>query len=115
MDVRPGSRATLLRFAGIGRLVVRCGARPRVAFGVGLRTTAVGVDRGRGGARVRWLDPGERLRAGVSSAGLQRWHAASSHGDGIRVVTASVAVAPTIGGRGSCFFSAQSTRSGRIP
>jgi hypothetical protein len=115
VNVAPGSRATLMRFAGVGRFEVGCRERPRVAFGVQLRTAAVGVDRGRRGARVQTLDPGERLRTGLSPAGLQRWHVASTHGDGVRVVTASVAVTPVVGGGGACLFSAQSARSGRIP
>jgi hypothetical protein len=115
LNVVPGSRATLMRFAGVGRFEVSCRERPRVAFRVRLRTAAVGVDRGRRGARVQTLDPGERLRTSLSSAGLQRWHVASSHGDGVRVVTASIAATPVVGGRGACLFSAQSTRSGRIP
>jgi hypothetical protein len=114
LNVSPGSRATLMRFDHVGRLEVSCRERPRVAFRVGLMTAAVGVDSGRG-ARVQTLDPGERLRTRLSSAGLQRWHVASSHGDGVRVVTASVSVTPVVGGEGACLFSAQSTRSGRIP
>jgi hypothetical protein len=113
--VAQGSRATLMRFAGVGRFEVSCLERPRVAFRVQVRTAAVGVDRGRRDARVQTLDPGERLRTSLSSAGLQRWHVASSHGDGVRVVTASVAVTPVVGGGGACLFSAQSTRGGRIP
>jgi hypothetical protein len=115
MDVLPGSRATLLRFAGVGRLEVTCRDRPRVAFTVEDKTTAVGVDPGRGDERVQTLDPGERVKTSLPSTGLQRWHAASRHGDGVRVVTASVTVTPVIGGRGACLFSAQSTRSGRMP
>jgi hypothetical protein len=115
LNVAPGSRATLMRFAGMGRFEVSCRERPRVAFRVQLRTAAVGVDRGRRGRRVQTLDPGERLRTSLSFAGLQRWHVGSSHGDGVRVVTASVVVTPVVGGGGACLFSAQSTRSGRIP
>ena len=117
LNVAPGSRATLMRFTRVGRLEVSCRERPRVAFRVRVKdkTAAVGVDPGRGGERVQTLDPGERLRTSLSSAGLQRWHVASSHGDGVRVVTASVAVTPVRGGGGACLFSAQSTRSGRIP
>jgi hypothetical protein len=115
LNIAPGSRATLMRFAGVGRFEVSCRERPRVAFRVQLRTAAVGVDRGRRDARVQTLNPGERLRTSLSSAGLQRWHVASSHGDGVRVVTASVAVTPVVGGGGACLFSAQSTRSGQTP
>jgi hypothetical protein len=114
LNVSPGSRVTLMRFAGVGRLEVGCRERPRVAFRVEDRTAAVGVDPGRGGERVRTLDPDQRLRTSLSSVGLQRWHVASSHGDGVRVVTASVAVTPVVGGRGACLFTAQSTRSGRL-
>jgi hypothetical protein len=115
LNVAPGSRATLMRFAGVGRFEVSCRERPSVTFRVQVRTAAVGVDRGRRDARVQTLHPGERLRSRLSSAGLERWHVASSHGDGVRVVTASVAVTPVVGGGGACMFSALSTRSGRIP
>jgi hypothetical protein len=109
------SQATLMRFAGVGRFEVGCRARPRVAFRVEEKTADVGVDAGRRRNRVQTLDPGERLRTRLSRSALQRWHIASSHGDGVRVVTASLAVAPVRGGRGACLFSAQSARSGRIP
>jgi hypothetical protein len=115
LNVPPGSRATLMRFADVGRLEISCRQRPRVAFRVKVKTAAVGVDAGAGGARVRTLDPEEMLRTSLASAGLQRWHVSSSHGDGVRVVTASVSVTPVVGGAGACFFSAQSIRSGRIP
>jgi hypothetical protein len=115
LNVMHGSRATLMRFAGVGQLEVSCRERPRVAFKVKLRSAAVGVDIAGGDARVQTLDPGQRLRTSLASAGFQRWHVASSHGDGVRVVTASVTVTPVLGGRGACMFTAQSTRSGRIP
>jgi hypothetical protein len=115
LPVSPGSRVTLMRFAGTGRFEVSCGERPRVAFRVEDKTAAVGVDTDRSGARVRTVDPGERLRTRLSPSALQRWHVVSSHGDGVRVATASVAVTPVRGGRGACLFSAQSIRSGAMP
>jgi hypothetical protein len=104
-----------MRFTGVGRFEVGCRERPRVAFEVDDKTAQVGVEIGGGREQVRTLDPGQRLRTRLSRAALQRWHVASRHGDGVRVVTASVAVAPVRGGRGACLFSAQSSRSGRIP
>jgi hypothetical protein len=101
-----------MRFAGVGRFEVSCRERPRVAFTVDDKTAAVGVDTGRSRGRVQTLDPGQRLRTRLLRSALQRWHIASSHGDGVRVVTASVAVTPVRGGRGACLFSAQTTRSG---
>ena len=109
------SRATLMRFAGAGRFEVSCRERPRVAFRVEEKTADVGTDTGRTGDRVQTLDPGQRLRTRLSRSALQRWHIASSHGDGVRVMTASVAVTPVRGGKGACLFTAQSTRSGQIP
>ncbi len=111
---RPGGRATLLSFPGVGRLVATCGKRPTVAFRVGDKTATVGVDTGRG-MRVDDLHPGERMRTRPRNSAGQRWHIASSHGDGNRIVTASLQVAPVIGGRGNCHFNAQSLRTGRIP
>jgi hypothetical protein len=113
LPVSPGSSATLMRFQGVGRIEGACRDRPRLAFRVEERTAAVAVDAGRD--LVRTLDPGERLLARSSRSALLRWHVASSHGDGVRVVTASVAVTPVRGGRGACLFSVQSVRSGRIP
>jgi hypothetical protein len=104
-----------MRFAGVGRFEVACGERPRVAFTVEEKTAAVGVGGGPRSARVQTLDPGRRLRTRVAPSALQRWHVASSHGDGVRIVTASVAVTPVRGGDGACLFTAQSIRSGRIP
>ena len=115
LPVSVGSRVTLMGFAGVGRFEVSCRDRPRVAFRVGDKTAAVGVDTGRRRGRVQTLDPGRRLQTRLSHSALQRWHVASSHGDGVRVVTASVAVTPVRGGQGACLFSAQSTRSGPIP
>jgi hypothetical protein len=115
LPVPAGSRATLMRFAGAGRFEVTCRARPRVAFRVEDKTAEVGVDTGRSGERVQTLDPGQRLQARLPPSALLRWHIASSHGDGVRLITASVAVTPVRGGSGACLFSAQSTRSGQIP
>jgi hypothetical protein len=100
-----------MRFAGVGRFEVSCGKRPRVAFRVEDKTAVVGVDS----EHVQTLDPGQRLRTRLQRSALQRWHVASSHGDGVRVVTASLAVTPVRGGNGACLFTAQSLRSGRIP
>jgi hypothetical protein len=114
--VARGASATLLRFPGVGRFVAGCRRRPSVAFAVALRTAqAVGVDQRGKASRVRTLDPGERLRTSLEATDMQRWHVASSHSDGARVLTASVAVAPVVGGGGACLFSVQATRSGRIP
>jgi hypothetical protein len=115
VPVRPRSRATLLRFVDIGRFEVSCGEHPRVSFSVEDKTAGVGVDTGRSRERVQTLDPGERLETRLSPSALSRWHIASSHGDGVRVITASVAVTPVRGGKGACLFTAQSTRSGQIP
>jgi hypothetical protein len=104
-----------MRFGGIGRFEVSCSERPRVAFRVVEKTAAVGVDSGRSRERVQTLDPGQRLQTRLSASSLLRWHIASSHGDGVRVVTASVSVTPVRGGNGACLFTAQSTRSGQIP
>jgi hypothetical protein len=114
----PGQRVTLLRFTGLGRLEASCGERPRVAFRVADKagTAGVGVDVGRRRrGKVRTLDPGERLATRLASSALARWHVGSRHGDGDRVLTASVQVTPVVGGRGSCMFTAQSIRTGRIP
>lgn len=115
--VRPGRRVTLLRFPGLGRLDVRCSERPRVSFRVAdeAATAMVGADTGRRHGTVRRVDPGQSLNTRLARSALQRWHVGSRHGDGDRVLTASVQVTPTVGGRGSCTFTAQSLRSGRIP
>lgn len=105
----------MLRFARVGRLEASCGKRPGVAFRVEGKTAAVGVDSGRGGMRVQTLNPGQHLRTRLSRSALQRWHIGSRHGDGNRIVTASVEVTPVIGGGGACMFTAQSLRTGRIP
>ncbi len=75
----------------------------------------VGADTGRRHGTVRRVDPGQSLSTRLARSALQRWHVGSRHGDGDRVLTASVQVTPTIGGRGSCTFTAQSLRTGRIP
>lgn len=111
---RPGGRVILLDFPRVGRLVATCTKRPRTAFRVEDSTQAVGVSTG-GDSRVRNLNPGQQLATRLSRSALQRWHIASRHGDGDRVITASVQVAPVVGGRGNCMFSAQSIRTGRIP
>jgi hypothetical protein len=113
--VTPGRRVTLLPFAGVGRLEATCGERSEVAFRVEDKSAAVGVDTGRRRGKVQTLDPGERLRTRLARSALQRWHIGSRHGDGHRVVTASVEVTPVVGGRGSCMFTAQSIRTGRAP
>lgn len=111
----PGDSVRLLSFPGVGRLVATCGRRPQIAFSVGDKTTRVGVDTGRNGMRVERRDPGQLMRTRLPSSAIQRWHIASSHSDGDRIVTVSVQVAPVIGGRGGCQFSAQSLRTGRVP
>jgi hypothetical protein len=115
LPVSAQSRATLLRFAGVGRLEVRCSERPWVVFRVVEKTAVVGVDTGRSRELVETLDPGERLQTRPSRSALLRWHIASSHGDGVRVVTGSVAVTPVRGGKGACLFTAQSIRGGQTP
>jgi hypothetical protein len=104
-----------MRLGSVGRFEVSCLERPRVAFRVEVKSAQVGVETGGGRERVLTLDPGERLATRLSRSAVLRWHIASSHGDGIRVVTASVGVTPVRGGRGACMFSAQSTRGGRNP
>jgi hypothetical protein len=111
---RPGGRVVLLEFRGVGRLVATCARRPRTVFKVENATQAVGVSTG-GDSRVRNLNPGQPFGTRLSRSALQRWHIASRHGDGDRTITASVQVAPVVGGRGQCMFSAQSIRTGRIP
>lgn len=113
----PGRRVTLLRFPGIGRLEASCREPPRVAFRVADKaaTAMVGADTGRRHGTVRRIDPGQRLSTRLARFALQRWHVGSRHGDGDRVLTASVQVTPVVGGRGSCSFTAQSIRTGRIP
>jgi hypothetical protein len=110
----PGTRVILLDFPRVGRLVATCSKRPRTAFEVENSTQAIGVSTG-GGSRVRNVNPGQQLATRLSRSALQRWHIASRHGDGDRIVTAFVQVAPVVGGRGNCMFSAQSIRTGRIP
>jgi hypothetical protein len=111
---RPGARVILLDFPRVGRLVATCTKRPRTAFEVEDKGHAIGVSTG-GNSRVRNLNPGQQLATRLSRSALQRWHIASRHGDGDRTITASVQVAPVVGGRGNCMFSAQSIRTGRIP
>lgn len=111
---RPGGRVILLTFPSVGRLIATCTKRPRIAFKVENASQAVGVSTA-GDSRVRNLNPGQRIATRLPRSALQRWHIASRHGDGDRTITASVQVAPVVGGRGNCMFSAQSIRTGRIP